>query len=240
MQPECVCEGAGLREALRADLDRYAFAAEVGRTHMGKTGLLAPRWGSLLQQGLWATTAYRLCHYARFRRHARSLRVLSNVFRRAVVMVTAIDIAPEAHIGSGLWIPHVGFIVIGPARVGRNCEIFHGVTLGARESFMAERGPGLPVLGDRVWVGPGAVIAGEVTVGDDAAVGANSLVVHDVPARGVVLGVPARLVSRRGSFAQVMYRGVDEDEERLAAMAADPDRDPGQIAARSGSAGDRV
>jgi serine O-acetyltransferase len=225
VQVRCVCEGAGLRAAFREDLDRYTFAAEVGRGEMGATGLVSPRWGALLEQGLWATTAYRICHYARYRRHSRSLRLMSRIFQRIVLTFTAIDISAEAHIGPGLWIPHVGYIVIGPVRVGRNCEIFHGVTLGARESFMVKCSPRLPTLGDRVWVGPGAVVAGEVTVGDDAVVGANSLVVHDVPSRGVVLGVPARLVSRRGSFAQVTYRGADEDEERNAALAADPEAD---------------
>ena len=66
-------------------------------------------------------------------------------------------------------------------------------------------------------VGPGAVVAGGLTVGADAAVGANSVVVRDVPPRGVVLGIPARLVSRAGSFAQVRYRGMDGDAERAAA-----------------------
>jgi len=225
VQVKCVCEGAGLRTTLREDLDRYAFAAEVGRGHLGQAGVLSPRWGALLQQGLWATAAYRICHYARYRRHSQWLRMLADVSRRIVLAFTAIDIAPDAHIGPGLWIPHVGFIVIGPVRVGRNCEIFHGVTLGARESFMVQCSPRLPTLGDRVWIGPGAVVAGDVTVGDDAAVGANSLVVHDVPPRGVVLGVPARLVSRRGSFAQITYRGMDMDGERNAALAADPEAD---------------
>ncbi|MGO8889868.1 MAG: hypothetical protein ACLP8X_15520 [Streptosporangiaceae bacterium] len=81
--------------------------------------------------------------------------------------------------------------------------------------------PPLPTLGDRVWVGPGAVVAGDVAIGDDASVGANSLVVRDVPPRGVVLGVPARLVSRRGSFTQVRYREMDNDDERKASLAAD-------------------
>ena len=70
-----------------------------------------------------------------------------------------------------------------------------------------------------MWVGPGAVIAGELTVGDDAVMGANSLLVRDVPPLGVVLGVPARLVSRQGSFAQILYRGMDNDDKRKLALA---------------------
>jgi serine O-acetyltransferase len=143
--------------------------------------------------------------------------------------LTGININAQAHIGPGVRIPHGGYIVIGPgARIGRNCDIFQGVTLGegvgtAGEGDSQEGASkyALPTLGDRVWVGPGAVIAGEVTVGDDASVGANSLLVRDVPSRGVVLGVPARLVSRRGSFAQIFYREMDNDDRRTAALAED-------------------
>jgi serine O-acetyltransferase len=172
---------------------------------------------------------YRLAHYARHSRHSRWLSPLAFVFQQVILALTSIDISPAAHIGPGLWIPHGGYIVIGPVPVGRNCEIFQGVTLGARQSTIPRPDPepgsglGVPTLGDRVWVGPGAVITGRITVGDDATVGANSLVVRDVPPRGVMLGVPARLISRRGSFNQIAYRGMDADEGRKASLAADPE-----------------
>jgi serine O-acetyltransferase len=111
-----------------------------------------------------------------------------------------------------------------------NCDIYQGVTLGTAATTIDEpySKPGAPTLGDRVWVGPGAVIAGDVTVSDDASVGANSLLVRDVPPRGVVIGVPTRLVSRRGSFAQIFYREMDHDGERKVSLAADPEAGPGQ------------
>lgn len=222
----CVCEDGSLRAALREDFDRYVFSAEMSRAQ-GVERRLSPRWESFLQRGLWATTVYRLAHYARHSRRSRWLSPLAFVFQQVILTLTSIEISPAAHIGPGLWIPHEGYIVIGPVPVGRNCEIFQGVTLGARQSTIPRTDPGpgigVPTLGDRVWVGPGAVITGRITVGDDATVGANSLVTRDVPPRGVMLGVPARLISRRGSFNQIAYRGMDADEGRKASLAADPE-----------------
>lgn len=224
MPVACVCEGVGLREALREDLDRYVFDIQVARGQLGTNGGMARRLEVALHRGLWAVLAYRLGHYARHKRHSGLLGLLSGVFRQMVVVGTGIDISPDAHIGPGLWMPHGGYIIIGAVRIGRNCNIFQGVTLGNREStvFVLEPGaePRVPTLGDRVWVGAGAVVADSITVGDDATIGANSLVTRDVPPRGVMVGVPARLVSRNGSFTQVKYRGMDEDEDRNLALAA--------------------
>ena len=227
VQTVCVCEGGRVRATFREDLDRYVFI--VQRQH-GLPGRLAPLRFALISQGLWATTAYRLNHYVRYHVHSRPLGALSSVLHDIVAALTGIRIDAQAHIGPGLKIPHGGKIVIGPVRAGRDCDIYQGVTLGgAMSTFDDHASPGAPVLGDRVWVGPGAVIAGRVTVGDDVAVGANSLLVRDVPPRGVVVGVPARLVSRHGSFAQVVYREMDSDDERKAALAAEPDSGPGPI-----------
>jgi len=228
MRAGCVCEDGGLRAAFRGDLDRYVF---IVQSQHGLAGPLAAFRVGLLSQGMWATTAYRLNHYARQRLHSRLFGTLPSIFHQVIMALTRIHIDASAHIGSGLKIPHGGRIEIGPVRVGRNCDVYQGVTLGASASTIGDpySKPGVPTLGDRVWVGPGAVIAGAVTVGDDASVGANSLLVRDVPPRGVVLGVPARLVSRRGSFSQVFYREMDNDDERKAALAADPETSPGQI-----------
>lgn len=216
----CVCEGGGLRAAMHEDLDRYVFVAQH---QQGMSGPLLPLKIGLMSQGLWATAAYRWNHYARNRVHSRLLAAVPHTFHRAIMALTGIHIDANAHIGPGLSFAHGGHVVIGPVRAGRNCDIYQGVTFGAAMS-LDERNPkpGAPTIGDRVWVGPGAVVAGDITVGDDAAVGAISLVVRDVPPRGVVVGVPARLVSRRGSFAQLMYRGMETDGDRIASLAAQP------------------
>ena len=214
MHAGCVCESGGIPAALREDLDRYIFG--------GRSGRLRSLSVVLQSQGLWATTAYRLRHYARHRLRSRLLGVLLLPVQRIVIALTGIDIDPDAHIRPGLLIPHGGYIVIGPVQIGRNCNIHQGVTLGERVSTLEDRTsqPTFPTLGNRVWVGPGAVVAGGVAIGNDASVGANSLVLRDVPQRGVVLGVPARMVSTHGSFTQIRYREMDNDDERKASLAA--------------------
>lgn len=222
MSGTCVCEGVSLRDAIRQDVDRYVASAERD----GRSGRLA-RIGVILSLKMGAVGCYRISHAAltrvRPRVLGRVLAVAAIVGQRLFTALTGIEIDPYAHIGVGLMIPHAGNIVIGPVRIGRHCTISQGVTLGQGLLGSGPAGADTPVLGDRVWVGPGAVVAGPIRVGADAAVSANSVVLRDVPARGVVLGVPGRVVSYKGSFAQVYYRGMDEDPERLTSLAASVD-----------------
>lgn len=104
------------------------------------------------------------------------------------------DIPLTASIGPGLYLArHPGGIVVNDdCRIGANCNLSQGVTLG-----QANRGPraGAPRIGDRVYIGPGAKVLGAVSVGSDAAIGANAVVTHDVPDGAVVAGIPARVLS---------------------------------------------
>lgn len=218
MGQTCICEGAGLGATIRADIDRYTYA--IDRDALSRSAYL-PRL--LLSSRVWITVNHRLIHYALTRIRPRPLgRVVAVgglVLERFLRIASGIKIDNRAHLGAGLMFAHEGGIVIGPVHVGRNCTIAHGVTLG--RGLLDGDGPGYadtPELGDRIWVGPGAVIAGRLTVGSDAAIGANSVVMKDVPPRAVVLGIPARLVSRRGSFLQVTYRGMDGDPERAESL----------------------
>ena len=219
MRRTCVGEGVAVMDAVRADMDRYVAGGERD----GRSGRVA--WlGTVLSFKVWMVANYRLRHALVNGKQPRILGHLlaAPLFVTQLILkaVTGIEIHVNAHLGPGLMIPHDGTIVIGPVRVGRNCTISHGVTLG--QGLLGE-GPAhddTPVLGDRVWVGPGAVIAGPIRIGDDCAVGANSVVLRDVPARGVVLGVPSRVVSQKGSFTQIYYRGMEHDPERREALSA--------------------
>lgn len=106
-------------------------------------------------------------------------------------------IPPMTRIGPGLLLVHMGGIVVnGKVKIGKNCNLSHGVTIGKTQRGARK---GVPTLGDNVFVGPGALVVGNVTVGNDVAVAGNSVVTRDVPEQAVVAGVPAKVISYRGS-----------------------------------------
>jgi len=106
-------------------------------------------------------------------------------------VVTGADIPLTCRIGGGLLIPHPNGIVIHPeAEIGVNCLIFQQVTIGSRE------GRGTPVIAGHVDIGAGAKILGAVTIGAHARIGANAVVVSDMPAHASAMGVPAAITPR--------------------------------------------
>jgi serine O-acetyltransferase len=122
---------------------------------------------------------------------------LGAVVRYFSQVLTGADIALDAVIGPGLVLYHPSGVVIGPqCRLGRRCTIMQGVTLGGGPNG---RG-GSPRLGDHVYVGPGAQVIGGIEIGSHAKIGANAVVLHDIPAYAFAAGVPAvvRRVDPRG------------------------------------------
>jgi serine O-acetyltransferase len=115
------------------------------------------------------------------------------VFRLKQLSVRLGFTIPRRVFGPGLAIVHYGTIVVSDGtRVGSNCRIHAGVNIGVA-------GGAAPTIGDNVYIGPGAKLFGGIVVGDNVAVGANAVVNRDVPADVSVAGVPARVVSDRGS-----------------------------------------
>jgi serine O-acetyltransferase len=107
------------------------------------------------------------------------------------------QIPPHTRIGKGLHIGHFGTVVInGRATLGENCNIAHAVTIG-----QANRGKltGVPVIGDRVWIGTGAVIVGNISIGSDVLIAPNSYLNGDVPDHSVVAGNPAQIMPRENA-----------------------------------------
>ena len=147
----------------------------------------------LFYKGLAALEAYRVGHWLWHRGRATlALHVQSRISE-----VFGCDIHPAARIGSGVFIDHATGVVIGEtAEVGDDVTIFHGVTLGGTGS---ETGKRHPTIGDRVIIGAGAKILGAIKVGDDSRIGANSVVVKEVPNSAVVVGVPGQAISHHGS-----------------------------------------
>lgn len=112
------------------------------------------------------------------------------------------DISAETVIGKGFYIGHFGGIVITPtAVIGDNCNISQGITIG-----FSSRGKkkGYPIIGNEVYIGPGAVIIGDIRIGNNAAIGANAVVIDDVPANAVVVGNPAKIVNYKGSEGYIL------------------------------------
>jgi serine O-acetyltransferase len=151
----------------------------------------------LLSLGYWALLVYRFGH-ARLAIPNRWLRlpltVLYVPLAKLAEIICGITIGSSAKIGRRLEIEHHGCIVIhGASTIGDDCLIRHGVTIGnagTRDPF------GAPTLGNRVDIGAGAKILGRISIGDDVVIGANAVVVRDVPANVVVGGIPARILRR--------------------------------------------
>jgi serine O-acetyltransferase len=160
--------------------------------------------GSAFKYTFWMRT----CRFTRAHPLCRH-----TIYHVARVMLThytykfGISIPFETSIGSGFYIGHFGGIVVNENSViGKNCNISHGVTLG--ESNRGSK-KGCPVLGDNVYIGPGAKIVGNVRIGNDVAIGANCVVTHDVPDHSVVVGIPGRVISQDGSAGYVNRTDYD-------------------------------
>jgi serine O-acetyltransferase len=124
-----------------------------------------------------------------------------------------ISIPYNTRIGPGLYIGHHGGIVVNvQATIGADCNLNHGVTIGEK---YGGHNPGVPIIGDRVYLGPGCIVIGGIVVGDDVAIGANSVVVKSVPSSGVMAGIPARLRSLRGSSDYVVNTNTNSAARRM-------------------------
>ena len=146
----------------------------------------------LTYSGLHAVVIYRLAHRLYVHQYKTAARVLSQLGR----LLTGIEIHPGAKIGKRLFIDHGAGVVIGETTViGDDCLIYQGATLGGTGK---DKGKRHPTLGNNVMVGAGARILGPFTVGDNAKIAANAVVLEAVPANATAVGVPARVVRRDG------------------------------------------
>jgi serine O-acetyltransferase len=174
----------------------------------------------LCYPGLHAVLIHRLAHW--FYRHR--LYVLARLVSQFARFLTAVEIHPGAKIGKRLFIDHALGVVIGEtAEIGDDVLLYQGVTLGGTGNECGKRHP---TLGDRVVVGAGAAVLGDIRLGDDVKVGAGSVVVHSVPEGCTVVGIPAKVVRTRGEVLGVLEHG------RVAAAAEAEGSDMEQLSDR--------
>lgn len=172
---------AGLLSLFKSDIEAILQRDPAARTKIEAV---------LAYPGLHAVWLHRLAHHLWSHGSKLTARLLSNISRR----LTGIEIHPAARIGQGLFIDHGMGVVIGEtAIVGNDVTLYHGVTLGGTSLDKKKRHP---TVGDRVTIGAGAKILGDILIGDDSRIGANAVVVKNVPPNSVVVGIPGQIVHR--------------------------------------------
>lgn len=123
--------------------------------------------------------------------------ILSRLQLRRLQYRYGISIPYNTELGKGLYIGHYGGIVVNSnARIGCNCNLNQGVTIGAT---YGGKFPGTPVIGDNVYIGPGSFVIGGIVLGNNVAVGANTVVNKPIPDNGVVVSPPGEVISDKGS-----------------------------------------
>ncbi len=167
----------GLLALLKADLLRYR--GEKG------TGFWAVILKYALHAGFRAVVLHRIGNWCA--RHRFQL--LMEFLLSHSISVTGAEIAASASIGPGLLIHHPAGIVIGSAVLGSNCTILQSVTIG--EKYGPHKAGAYPTLGDNVTVCAGACVIGDCHIGENSIIGANAVVLSDVPQNSIAIGVPA-------------------------------------------------
>ena len=166
-----------MRQDIRTVQERDPAARsvlEVILCYPGVHAIWAHRVSHALWGAGWTTLARWLSHVSRF--------------------LTGIEIHPAATLGPGLFIDHGMGVVIGEtSKIGDDCTLYHGVTLGGTSWNKGKRHP---TLGDNVVVGAGAKILGPITIGAGARIGSNAVVVKSVPPGATAIGIPARVVEK--------------------------------------------
>jgi len=189
-----------LRQDLTAAQDRDPAARGIGRLEI-----------LLTYGGVQALLAHRVAHAM----HEAGLPLVPHAVANASRVLTGVEIHPAARIGEALFIDHGAGVVIGEtAEIGDNVTLYQGVTLGGT-GFA--RGKRHPTVDDDVVIGSGAKLLGPIEVGSGSKVGANSVVIHDVPPRTTVVGNPGHPVRVEGKRPE----GPDADWAHLPDPVAD-------------------
>ena len=187
---------SGIREDIQAAMDRDPAARNVAEVALFYPGFHA-----------------RLAHRAANALHRRGVPLLPRGIMHFARFVTGIEIHPGATIGRRFFIDHGMGVVIGEtAEIGDDVMLYQGVTLGGTSTQRIKRHP---TLRDRVVVGAGAKVIGGIEIGENARIGAGSVVVTNVPPNATVVGVPGHIVAFHDDSNGAIQRLPDPEWERL-------------------------
>ncbi|WP_027924129.1 serine O-acetyltransferase [Pseudomonas sp. URMO17WK12:I12] len=170
---------------LKSDLERYYSL--VGKSaNVSKFGALKAFFNIRLMPVAFIRLAYWCAHH--------HMGPISKIVCLLNLVVFGLEYSAKVKIGPGLFLPHTVGTVIGAASIGANATIFQGVTIGAKEADMNYCPERRPTILDDVIIGAGAKILGGITIGEGSKIGANAVVLNDVPAGRVAVGIPARII----------------------------------------------
>jgi serine O-acetyltransferase len=162
-------------------------------------------WGA---QGFWVMVVYRLGQWRYTVRPAIVRKMLSLIYKilfKLIQIITGVELPCEALVGRNFIIDHFGGIVVsGYARFGNNCRIRNGVVVGLRHVDQKVA----PVIGDNVDIGSGAKLLGSIRIGNNTIVGANAVVLCDVPDNSIAVGVPAVIKPRHANRNEVAGESI--------------------------------
>lgn len=195
-------ETAGIKRIKASDWiellreDRYRYSE--------RTGMHATIQNLLFEPGFRISCLMRTCAFTRGNPWTRY--GVYHLFRLLYHMVTTrygVFIDFTTQIEGGLYLPHPCSIIVNRSTIiGKDCNLSQNNTIGVSNRG---RKMGCPVIGDRVYIAPGAVIFGNISIGDDSAIGANAVVNSDIPPGRTFAGVPAKQISDRGSEGYVNH-----------------------------------
>ena len=159
--------------------------------------------------GLWALLFHRIAHWF----YQKGLRFLPRFISGIGQFLTTVDIHPAAQIGRRVFIDHgVGVVIGETAIVGDDVVIYQQVTLGG---VSLTKGKRHPTVGNNVVIGAGAKILGNITIGDDAKIGANSVVIKNVPPKTTAVGIPARVLQNEKSTTKLSHDDIPDINKEI-------------------------
>ncbi|GAM11823.1 serine acetyltransferase [Geobacter sp. OR-1] len=169
---------------VKADLDRF-------NDENCDTSFLRLLIRGLVSQGFQAILVYRFFHW--FHLHGVPAQPFRFIIERFTEITTGISIPAATQIGKGFRIHHFGGIIFhSKVKIGENCTVYQGVTLGDKGGWGNP-----PTIGNNVLIGAGAKVLGDIIIGDNVAIGANAVVLTSIPSNSIAAGIPAKIVGTR-------------------------------------------